>query len=609
MSLFADFHFNAHALAPFVTANIVLLFGGIILAQDWRSQHGRYFFRFSMTVAGWLLSVAFMYCAGSQALTFARIEYTWVPLIPACAMDFGLAATNRLDQYRRLSLGYRLVSLGFIAAAWGSDRFLVGIREYWWGPYPLYGEIGSLFLLFFAVLLLANLRLYYLTARHDRDPRVRKRARMFLISFSVIYLGSVDFLPKYGVPVYPFGFVPVLIFSVLTSVSIHRYRLISVTPALAAPNIIDTMNDPLFVLDRDGRILFTNNAACTVLHTGEQQVVQHLFADFFPVSTAAIWSEVQKRGESIYRFETEGCCPQLKDRWFEISASAVRDPEGDTLAAVCVARDVTARTRAQQRLLKIRNQLTAEVRNYKTRLAAAHNRLLHTEKMCALGKLSASIAHEFGNPVFAIRNLLEGLKDAVDPDQQELLALGIQECNRLRNMLQNMQDFYVPGSGRRESISLHRLIDEVLLLYRRQFVSRGICLQLRLEAIQYRIYGCREQLKQVILNLLSNAEEAIGDRGGEIVIKTESGEGFIKLSISDSGSGIEPEILPRIFEPFVTSKNEKFGTGLGLSITYGIVKSHGGSIDVDSQPGKGAVFTVTFSLSREADGFSCQAAS
>lgn len=225
--------------------------------------------------------------------------------------------------------------------------------------------------------------------------------------------------------------------------------------------------------------------------------------------------------------------------------------------------------------------------------------LLHAEKLGAIGKLSASIAHEINNPLFGIRNVLERLKEKadLDHDNMEFAELAVQECDRIKNLIKDLQDFNRPTSGIFMPIDLHQSIENMLLLLRKELENKKITLRRDYAQNLPRINAISDQIKQVILNILNNAIEAIQEIG-TITITTKHIDEQVTVEISDSGSGIDEESMQHIFEPFFTTKPSVKGTGLGLSVTYGIVKNHGGSITVSSL-GEGTTFSISLPISGE----------
>jgi signal transduction histidine kinase len=230
-----------------------------------------------------------------------------------------------------------------------------------------------------------------------------------------------------------------------------------------------------------------------------------------------------------------------------------------------------------------------------------YKQLLHTEKLSVIGKLSATIVHELNNPIFGIRNVLKEIKKSasLNEDNTELVDLAIHECNRIKDFITRLQDFNRPSSGVVTPMDIHKTINNMLLFCRKQFNAKKIKVEKYYATNMPEIMTVKDQIQQVILNLLINAEEAIPKDGGTIKITTKVLKEKVAIQIHDSGEGIKPEDEDRIFEPFFSTKSSKEGTGLGLSISYGVIKKHGGNIEVKSKPGKGTTFLVTLPIRGE----------
>jgi len=239
-------------------------------------------------------------------------------------------------------------------------------------------------------------------------------------------------------------------------------------------------------------------------------------------------------------------------------------------------KEITERKRSEQELQKVNQQL------------------LHAEKLSALGQLAASIAHEFNNPLMGIRNTLEQVQQGTNLDDSlaELVELSINESNRVMNLALQLKDFYRPSSCARHRLNLHDVIDDMLMLKQNEFRKENIHLTKEYSNYLPDVNVVEDQIKQVILNLLQNANEAC-PRGGSLTIRTRAFDSVVEVEIEDSGQGIQPENMEKLFDPFFTTKGEVKGTGLGLSVSYGIIKRHGGDIKVKSTEGEGSKFIIT----------------
>ncbi len=255
------------------------------------------------------------------------------------------------------------------------------------------------------------------------------------------------------------------------------------------------------------------------------------------------------------------------------------------------------RMQTERVILQTRDNLALMLKEQAAELKAAHNKLLHNEKLAAIGRLSASIAHEFSNPLHGVANVLAGLEKRaiLQPEDRELLVVAREECRRMRDLLRDLQHFSRPGAGKITEFALNAALDQLLLLANKELTKRRIKLLRDYQPNLPPLRAVADQIKQVALNLLSNAMDAC-EAGGLITITTARKGDHILLQVTDNGRGIKAEEMPRIFEPFFTTKEDKQGNGLGLAISYGIVKQHGGVIKVASRAGKGATFTVSLPI-------------
>jgi signal transduction histidine kinase len=172
-------------------------------------------------------------------------------------------------------------------------------------------------------------------------------------------------------------------------------------------------------------------------------------------------------------------------------------------------------------------------------------------------------------------------------------------AQRVARIAHGLLSFAREGSVERGPVDLNQIVEETLLLMEREVGKSGVAIRQALTPNLAPIYGDGNALQQVVMNLLTNARDAVGS-GGEISLATDSVPGrpdTARLTVRDTGPGISPDVLPRIFDPFYTTKVE--GTGLGLSISYGIVRDHKGTIDVESSPGRGTTFILTFPTTAE----------
>ncbi len=237
------------------------------------------------------------------------------------------------------------------------------------------------------------------------------------------------------------------------------------------------------------------------------------------------------------------------------------------------------------------NQLASEVEKRRS----TQQQLLHAEKLSALGRLSASIAHEFGNPLMGVKYLLDDFykREELNENDRQLVELGLEECERMKNLIKNLQRLNKPSSGKKSRTNIHSVLDNILLFQKKHFSANRIQLRKEFDLSLPEVDIIVDQITQVLFNLTINAVDSMNPNGGVLKICTRRHEQGIAIDIQDTGTGIPYENQEQVFEPFFSSKKEEDGTGLGLSISYGIVRYHKGDLSFVSKPGEGATFTLT----------------
>jgi signal transduction histidine kinase len=228
-------------------------------------------------------------------------------------------------------------------------------------------------------------------------------------------------------------------------------------------------------------------------------------------------------------------------------------------------------------------------------------RLVQADKLSSIGLLAAGVAHEVNTPLAVISTYAQMLAKQVAGDQQQsaLLEKIAKQTFRASEIVNSLLNFSRTSPRQFGEVDLGKVIRETMTLVEHQFTKTGIRVSLEIQEPLPSIRGNAGQLQQVFLNLFLNARDAM-ERDGALVVKAWEGGSGVEVEVADTGPGIAAEHLPRIYDPFFTTKAARKGTGLGLSITYGIVRDHGGMIEVESRPGEGAKFRLEFPVLRKA---------
>src|SRR6266567_9466477 len=238
-----------------------------------------------------------------------------------------------------------------------------------------------------------------------------------------------------------------------------------------------------------------------------------------------------------------------------------------------------------------------------TQLKRLEEQLIQAEKLAAMGQMLAGVAHELNNPLTAVLGVTELLRERVGTDEatKRQLELTHRQARRAARIVQNLLEFSRPAAPQKKPLDLNAIIDRTLQLQEHSLRRNNVAVDFRGDASLPPVMGDANQLIQVFLNLVSNAEHAIREvrDSGRIHIRLARTGEKILVIVQDDGVGIRPEALPKLFDPFYTTKRPAGGTGLGLSICLSIIREHGGTIEAEVLPGGGSAFTVHFPVAQE----------
>src|SRR5262249_3291849 len=237
-----------------------------------------------------------------------------------------------------------------------------------------------------------------------------------------------------------------------------------------------------------------------------------------------------------------------------------------------------------QALQENQAQLEARIAERSQELQEAQAHVLHQEKMAAFGLLAAGIAQEVGNPLASISSLIQLLQRRhEDSYSQENLVLVGGQLQRIQTTLRELVNFSRPASTERTRVSVAEILEEALNITKYYKRTKGRTLTRAVPADLPLLFGVRDQLVQVVLNLVLNATEATA-KGGHIASRATQHDGVVEISVADDGCGITPGQAEKVFQPYFTTKRN--GTGLGLFVTRKLVADHGGRVEFSSCPGQ-----------------------
>lgn len=408
-------------------------------------------------------------------------------------------------------------------------------------------------------------------------------------------------------------------------------------------SIVDNMPDAVFVKDAaELRFVRVNKAMEDLVGFTSTTAIGKNDFDFFPKQEAEFFISKDRAvlaGGELLEIPDEPMHTPSGTKILHTKKIPILDSRGKPLYLLGIARDITARKRAQEELQEKNRLLQESARSEHEALQAlktAQTRLVQSEKMASLGQLVAGVAHEINNPLAFVANnhavlardlamLCDLLRmyQAVGPkladadpaafadiaetaeridlaytltNLPELLARSRDGLKRIQKIVLDLREFsrHDSAADRPEEADLNTGLQSTANMIQGRARSREIRLELDLAPLP-RVNCYAAKINQVVMNLLANAIDAC-EAGGQVTLRSRAVDGGIELQVIDTGHGIDPEIVGKIFDPFFTTKPQGEGTGMGLSISYGIISEHGGKISVESTLGSGTCFTIHLPL-------------
>ena len=381
-----------------------------------------------------------------------------------------------------------------------------------------------------------------------------------------------------------------------------------------------------FAYELAGVMLVGDNLASPILGFGgsRRSLVQRALGNEDFIVSAGITGHVFNTGESVLINDTSQnklykelqgwdarseLCVALKDGGRILGIIDVESSQtnaftnNDLLAMESLAgvlATVVSSADQYQRLQETVHQLRAAQVELRARMVAQQDtetRLVQAAKLAAVGEMAAGIAHELNNPLTTVTGFTELVLDDIPEDAPHRadMEMVLREAHRARDVVRRLLDFARQGERVRAKSDMNEIVEDVLALTKHLIHTSGVHLNIWLGKDLPWVSVDANQMKQVFLNLIHNALQAM-PAGGVLDVQTtlrkKDDRSWVTVSIKDSGVGIDPQNKERVFEPFFTTRGNSGGTGLGLSVTYGIVTDHGGTIELESKPGAGSIFTV-----------------
>ena len=534
-----------HLLADALTAATTFGLGLLVFLAEPRRRLNQVFCLYSLSISGWAFSEYFVVGAPSKSVAdFWSYLITW-PLVIFIAPTFLhttlLATGENTRRSTLLKIAY-LVSFVFLCLHLFTRAITENPRTI--GYVHFHNRVTYLgWSLPATFLILVNIALWKLRKAYKKASGQHRTQLKYLFWGSAVgYLGgSPDWFFVFGfyIPyLSPFGIYCVPLYSIAMAYAVLHHRLFEVNLIIRKSLVYSLLVTTL-----------------TVSYFGLVYVIEQVFKT--TMGYKSFWVSLGAFATMALLFQPLKVGTQQLVDWLIFRAP-------------------------QHELVRRLEKLEQEARK--------------TEKLKAVTTLAAGLCHELRNPLQTIRTHAEFLPERYDDPafRKRCTEVMKTEIGRIDEFLKQLMEFAKPKQPAFRQVEPHRILDSTLDLLSNEFVKRQVRLDKQYRANGAHLRGDPDQLRQVILNLILNALEAIGQRG-KILVKTSQENGWFTLEVADTGPGIDPKILPKLFEPFITTKPD--GNGLGLSIVHDIVREHRGNISAQSHPGQNTVFTITLPVS------------
>jgi PAS domain S-box-containing protein len=327
-------------------------------------------------------------------------------------------------------------------------------------------------------------------------------------------------------------------------------------------NIVESINVGILAADLEDRVESWNSQIEKLTGISRERALGRKLSELLP---ADLCDRLGAGVENVYKFVLKP-----KEVTLNIAIAPLISRDGAQIGRLIIFDDVTDRAELERRLVQ-------------------------ADKLSSIGLLAAGVAHEVNTPLAVISTYAQMLAKQISGDEQKapLLEKIARQTFRASEIVNSLLNFSRTSPTEFVSVDLNKIVRETLALMEHQMTKSGVTATLALDEGLPRIKGNPGKLQQVFLNLFLNARDAM-ERGGVLALKTSAHDGRVLVTVADSGAGIARENLEKIFDPFFTTKGAKKGTGLGLSVSYGIVREHGGNIEVHSEIGAGTRFELSF---------------
>lgn len=513
-----------------------------MLAKNPRSAINATYFLFCCGILLWLVPTG-INCLGilplETTLVIGKIVYIGVAFMPTIALHFAIeylhSDASRNSRYH-LRIAY-VITLIFVAILLTTNKFIVGCYHYWWGNFPKTGKVHYLHTLF--VLITACYIVFQFWAAMRKVElkygRVKKyyEYKFLYLSFLFVTCSSFDFLPNWGFDVFPVGAICVLIFVLITSYGILKHELLGISFAIKRSLVYSALVSCM------AAFYFSFVYLISILLGGMTRAQSPIIVLFILMVITLVFKPIENKIRAM-----------VDKVFFKMPIEAM-----------------------ERENILLREEISKQ------------------DHLRAISTLAAGMAHEIKNPLTSIRTFAEYLPKKYDDHEfrEKFSRIVVDEVDRVNNIVKQLLDFSKPSEPNLKSVLMAELLDQTLSLLTNNTLRYHIELSKQLDPYAT-VMADRNQLRQAFLNIFLNSIQSMREGGRLSVTSANERNGWIRVSIADTGAGIPAEQLNQVFDPFYTTKED--GTGLGLAIVHGIISKHGGKIKIESEVGKGTTVSV-----------------
>ena len=520
---------------PLFVSLLTLALGFFVYSKSQTSKVNKAFFIICLTIWMWLFMSAVAYFLDDKAKSsfWMQLAYMGVVLTPFSYYFFTsrfLRIDNTVKEKHFIYIGL-LLTIIFEILLLTTDLLISGTRRLFWGYYPYVGKLHPIYMVFFMIYfsrMLFMLSFKYLKKKNELSPLELVRLKYVLAASIFSTFGIIDFIPNYGIEIYPFGYVAVVLFAATVGYAIMRHQLMDINVVIRKTLVYSILISILTIL-----YLITIYALERIFSgiVGYRSIASAIMIiSLFSLLFIPLKNKIQRY---IDKYFFKGSIDQID---------------------------------------KERTLLETE--------------LYKADRLKALSTLAAGMAHEIKNPLTSIKTFVEYVdKKHLDPAfRAKFKDIVPNEIDKITNIVNQLLDYSRTEKTSQKECNIHNILNYVLELYNNVFLKKHIKLT-KLYNSKAPDMLCEEnKIKQAFINIIMNSIEAMPD-GGSITVKTEDIDNAIEISIKDTGTGIAEEHIKRLFDPFYTTKEK--GTGLGLFIVHQIIQNNKGKIVIESEMNKG----------------------